>query len=92
MKRLLLGLTTLVLATSGLILVHNTFLLNDFRATTSNIKVDVLVEPGDTGFEIARKLKDLGVIKTEKVFNKIAINNKQSMSISPGLHKLAQSI
>ena len=92
MKRLLLGLTTLVLATSGLILVHNTFLLNDFRATTSNIKVDVLVEPGDTGFEIARKLKDLGVIKTEKVFNKIAINNKQSMSISPGLHKLDQAI
>ncbi len=92
MKRLLLGLTTLVLATSGLILVHNTFLLNDFQATTSNIKVDVLVEPGDTGFEIARKLKDLGVIKTEKVFNKIAINNKQSMSISPGLHKLDQAI
>ena len=56
MKRLLLGLTTLVLATSGLILVHNSFLLNDFQATTSNIKVDVLVEPGDTGFEIARKL------------------------------------
>ena len=92
MKRLLLGLTTLILATSGLILVHNTFLLNDFQATTSNIKVDVLVEPGDTGFEIARKLKELGVIKTEKVFNKIAINNKQSMSISPGLHKLDQAI
>ena len=47
-----------------------------------------MIEPGDTGAKIAQKLKDSGVIKAEKVFIKIAINDKRANSISPGLHEL----
>ena len=70
------------------VLVHNTFLLNDYRAETSVQKVEILIEPGDSGTEIAQKLYESGVIKASKVFYKIAINEKRSKSISPGVHEI----
>ena len=39
-------------------------------------------------YSIAEKLKEFGVIKAEKVFIKIAINDKRANGISPGLHEL----
>jgi len=67
---------------------HNAFLLNDYLDSTSNQKVDILIEPGDTGTKIAEKLYKSGVIKASKVFYKIAINQKRSNSISPGIHEI----
>ena len=77
----------LVFSTSA-VLVHNTFLLNDYRADSSDQKVEILIESGDSGTEIAQKLYESGVIKASKVFYKIAINEKRSKSISPGVHEI----
>jgi UPF0755 protein len=74
--------------TLGVNSFHNAFLLNDYLDSTSNQKVDILIEPGDTGTKIAEKLYQSGVIKASKVFYKIAINQKRSNSISPGIHEI----
>jgi UPF0755 protein len=50
--------------------------------------VEILIESGDTGTKIAEKLYNSGVIKASKVFYKIAINQKRSNSISPGIHEI----
>lgn len=50
--------------------------------------MDILIESGDTGTKIAEKLYNSGVIKASKVFYKIAINQKRSNSISPGIHEI----
>lgn len=87
--RRLIGMLLGSLAFSVLaILIHNAFLLNDYRATASDQKIEILIEPGDSGTKIAQKLYESGVIKASKVFNKIAINDKRSRSISPGIHEI----
>ena len=68
--------------------VHNAFLLNDYKNTSAVGKAEILIEPGDSGSEIALKLREAGVIKAEKVFYKIAINDKRSKSITPGIHEI----
>ena len=84
----------IAVALSGLVFTlgansfHNAYLLNDYLDSTSNQKVDILIEPGDTGTKIAEKLYKSGVIKASKVFYKIAINQKRSNSISPGVHEI----
>jgi UPF0755 protein len=55
---------------------------------SSNLKTKILIESGDTGTDIAKKLYQSGVIKVTKVFIKIAINQKKSNSISPGVHEI----
>ena len=52
------------------------------------MKTEILIESGDTGTDIAKKLYQSGVIKVTKVFIKIAINQKKSNSISPGVHEI----
>lgn len=74
--------------TTSAVLLHNAFLLNDYIQTSSNLKTKVLIESGDTGTDIAKKLYQSGVIKVTKVFIKIAINQKKSNSISPGVHEI----
>jgi UPF0755 protein len=68
--------------------IHNAFLLNDYPDAKSSKKVDILIESGDTGTKIAEKLYRSGVIKATKVFYKLAINEKRSNSISPGIHEI----
>jgi UPF0755 protein len=70
------------------IAIHNAFLLNDYRSTSAVEKIEVLIEPGDSGSEIAQKLRVAGVIKAEKVFYKIAISDDKSKSITPGIHEI----
>lgn len=88
MKKLLSALAVGLIFTLIAISLHNAFLLNDYRTVSSESKVEILIEPGDTGVKIAQKLKQAGVIKAEKVFYKIAINDKRANGISPGLHEL----
>ncbi len=88
MKKLLFAFLVGLVFSFVAINIHNAFLLNDYRNVSSSEKVEILIEPGDTGVEIAQKLKANGVIKAEKVFLKIAINDKRSNGISPGLHQI----
>ena len=86
-KYIAVALSALVF-TLGANSFHNAFLLNDYLDSSSNQKIDILIEPGDTGTEIAEKLYKSGVIKAGKVFYKLAINEKRSNSISPGIHEI----
>ena len=88
MKRLILLIATLLAFTFALSIVHNKFLLNDYLQTTTTSQVEIVIEDGDTGTRIAQKLEEAGVIKASKVFYKVAINDKRSNSISPGIHKI----
>ena len=72
MRRLFGILLGCLIFSTSAVLIHNAFLLNDYRANTSNQKAEILIEPGDSGSEIAQKLYDSGVIKASKVFYKIA--------------------
>ena len=88
MKKLFFALVIGLIFSLLAITVHNAFLLNDYRIVSSTEKVEILIESGDTGAEIAKKLKANRVIKAEKVFLKIAINDKRANGISPGLHQI----
>ena len=88
MKKYIAVALSVLVFTLGANSFHNAFLLNDYLDSTSNQKVDILIEPGDTGTKIAEKLYKSGVIKASKVFYKIAINQKRSNSISPGIHEI----
>ena len=88
MKRLILLIAALLAFTFALSVVHNKFLLNDYLLTTTTSQVEIVIEDGETGTQIAQKLEKAGVIKASKVFYKVAINDKRSNSISPGIHKI----
>jgi len=88
LKRLILLIATLLAFTFALSVTHNKFLLNDYLPTTTTSQVEIVIEDGDTGTQIAQKLEKAGVIKASKVFYKVAINDKRSNSISPGIHKI----
>ena len=88
MKRLLALLITGFLFTFGAINVHNAFLLIDYRATSNDEKIDVIIENGDFGLEIAKKLEAAGVVKTAKAFYRAALSQKRSQSIPPGVHSI----
>jgi len=88
LKKYIAILVSLFVLIFGSYSIHNTFLLNDYLETSSSQKVDILIESGDTGTQIAEKLYKSGVIKASKVFYKLAINEKRSNSISPGIHEI----
>jgi UPF0755 protein len=88
LKKLIIALNIGVVFTILSLLFHNAFLLNDYRSTAGVDTVEIVIEPGDSGTKIAQKLKQTGVIKAEKVFYKIAINDKRSKSITPGIHEI----
>jgi UPF0755 protein len=88
LKKYIAILVSLFVFIFGSYSIHNTFLLNDYLETSSSQKVDILIESGDTGTEIAEKLYKSGVIKASKMFYKLAISEKRSNSISPGIHEI----
>jgi UPF0755 protein len=87
-KLILVAVITTALAIS----IHNAFLLNDYRSTSSDQKVQVLIESGDTGYTISKKLEESNVIKAAKVFYKIALNDRSARSIAPGVHEIDKQI
>jgi UPF0755 protein len=72
--------------------LHNTFFLIDYRAKSSTEKVEVIIENGDSGLVIANKLYEAGVVKTAKIFYRIALSQKRSNGISPGVHSIDTKI
>lgn len=88
MKQLIKALIFSLILTFGAINTHNAFLLIDYRAKSNSKKVEVTVNNGDTGLEIARKLYEAGVVKTSKAFYRQALADKRSNGISPGIHSL----
>lgn len=88
MKATVLGLFVTIVAIN----IHNAFLLIDYRATSNDIKVEVIVNSGDNGLEIARNLYQAGVVKTAKAFYRVALANKKSTGISPGIHTIDAKI
>lgn len=88
MRRLIVISLSLILFTLSAVQVHNAFLLIDYRATSNASKVDVIVENGDTGLQIAEKLEAAGVVKTAKAFYRAALSQKGAGGIAPGVHQI----
>jgi len=88
LRRLIGLLAALIIFTFIANTIHSKFLLNDYLSTTTTSQVEIVIEDGDTGTQIAQKLEKAGVIKASKVFYKVAINDKRSNSISPGIHEI----
>lgn len=88
MRRLIVICLSLTLFTLSAVQVHNAFLLIDYRATSNASKVDVIVENGDTGLQIAEKLEAAGVVKTAKAFYRAALSQKRAEGIAPGVHQI----
>ncbi len=92
MKKLILGIFSGLIFTLIAINIHNAFLLIDFREKSGSVKVEVTIYNGDSGLEIAKKLYEAGVVKTSKAFYRVALADKRSTGISPGIHSLDKSI
>lgn len=88
MRRLIVISLSLILFTLSAVQAHNAFLLIDYRATSNASKVDVIVENGDTGLQIAEKLEEAGVVKTAKAFYRAALSQKRAEGIAPGVHQI----
>jgi UPF0755 protein len=79
----------LIVVTLGLREVANRpQVYSDFPAGESQASVEIVVEEGDTGEEIARKLDRAGVIDSWQVFFKLAINDARAERIAPGSYLL----
>ncbi len=92
MKQIIKALIFSLIFTFIAINTHNAFLLIDYRTKSGLEKVEVTVNNGDTGLEIARKLYEAGVVKTSKAFYRQALADKRSNGISPGIHSLDKKI
>jgi len=92
MKQLLKATIFSVILSVCAINLHNAFFLIDYRSTSGSEKVEVTVNNGDTGLDIARKLFDAGVVKTSKAFYRHALADKRVNGVSPGIHTLDKKI
>lgn len=92
MKQLLKAVASTLIFTFIAVNIHNAFLLIDYRATSNPTKVEVVINNGDNGLIIAQSLYKAGVVKTAKAFYRVALSQKRSTGISPGIHRLDAKI
>lgn len=92
MKQLVKALIFSLIFTVIAINLHNAFLLIDYRSKSGSERVEVIINNGDTGLDIARKLYQSGVVKTSKAFYREALADKRANGISPGIHSLDKKI
>ncbi|CAB4704855.1 unannotated protein [freshwater metagenome] len=55
-------------------------------------QVDVEIPSGATGSDVAKILFDNGVIKSARAYFRIAVGDKRSEKVSPGMHRLSLKI
>ena len=92
MKQIIKALIYSIIFTIVAIHIHNAFLLIDYRSNSGTERVEVVINNGDTGLEIAKKLYEAGVVKTSKAFYRQALADKRANGISPGIHSLDKKI
>jgi UPF0755 protein len=71
----------------GKMLFDRAFAIPDYQGEGTG-KVDVQVKPGDSARDIAVTLVKLGVVKSERAFNKAAAADPEARSIRPGFYRL----
>ena len=64
----------------------------DYTKGTPGPEVIIEIMPGETGSEIARKLMELGVVKSSLAFFRIAVADSRSARIAPGEHRVETRI
>lgn len=64
----------------------------DYQAGIAGPEVIVDVADGDTGSAIARKLEELGVVKSSLAFFRVAVSDARSSRIAPGQHRIETKI
>lgn len=65
----------------------------DFPCTTNNSQeISIAIGEGATGTEIAQDLFQKGVIKSSAAFFRVAVGDKRSQRIAPGIHRIQLGI
>jgi len=64
----------------------------DYTKGAPGPEVIIEIMPGETGSEIARKLRELGVVKSSLAFFRIAVADPRSARIAPGEHRVETRI
>ena len=87
---------------SGMVFVALTLTLRPFAAGVESApdyllgragpEVTIEIMPGESGSEIATKLKEQGVVKSSLSFFRIAVADKRSARIAPGEHRVETMI
>lgn len=64
----------------------------DFAPGMSSSEVNIEIIPGETGMEIAKKLQEAGVVKSTEAYFRVAVGDKRSSTVAPGVHRIQRSI
>jgi UPF0755 protein len=66
--------------------------LPDFESGMSEGSTTLVIESGESGSEIAKKLESAGVIKSAETFFRLAVGDTRSSRIAPGTYRLETKI
>ena len=66
--------------------------LPDFESGMSEGSTTLVIESGESGSEIAKKLESAGVIKSAETFFRLAVGDSRSSRIAPGTYRLETKI
>ena len=66
--------------------------LPDFESGMSKGSTTLVIESGESGSEIAKKLESAGVIKSAETFFRLAVGDSRSSRIAPGTYRLETKI
>src|SRR5690606_23858810 len=64
----------------------------DYESGLANGEATIMIEKGDTGWEISQKLHEAGVTLTSNVFYKMLIDTQQNPNFVPGAYQLQQQM
>jgi UPF0755 protein len=85
---LLMALVTLTLRE----IANRPTVIADFESGKSSGSTTIVIEEGETGSEIAAKLKDAGVVKSARAFFQVALSDPRSERIAPGVYSIDREI
>lgn len=92
-RHLTLASVVIVLVTLGLkVLAPGPSAAPDFDGLNPGAEVTIAIEKGETGLEIARKLRDAKITKSSEAFFRIAVSDQRSQRISVGQHRVQTNI
>lgn len=85
---LVMGLITFTLRE----IANRPSVLPDFKSGVSEGSITLVIESGESGSEIAKKLEEAGVIKSAETFFRLAVSDSRSSRIAPGTYRIDTKI
>lgn len=91
--RLIGAFICIMLVTGGIYALRsNTNSDPDYASGSASVEIIIGIPQGATGFEIAQLLVEKGVVKSAGAFFRLAVADKRSAQIAPGIHRIQTHI